>query len=295
MTERWAEATWVPATSDAGSFTGGGAKGLLHTTEGHRYADALSVYMRDGYWPHATLSYESGRFEAWQHLDLDVAGKALQHPATLICETNRDNVVQVEIVGSAERSYAHAHGLLYVEDFPVEYLAGISRWMRYVERVHGVPSVIIAPFGLPGTVRRLKCPEWHALSGWCGHCHVPGNTHTDPGALAVERLLAPTPIPPAPTPEEPMAMPRSIPDLKTPVGADGRVPHWAIDTQGNVYCWDRARQLKSLSAFTQTHPPIEDVAAHPSGDGVVLFGNDGHYEPASGVWARSTYTILVGM
>lgn len=91
-----------------------------------------------------------------------------------------------------------------------------------------------------------------------------------------------------------MAMPRSIPDPKVPVGADGRVPHWAVDRDGNIYCWDRARQLKSLSQLDPHHAPIEDVALHPSDDGLILFGNDGHFEPSTGVWARSTYVILVG-
>jgi hypothetical protein len=233
--ERFAEATWLPATSNAGPWTGGAAKGLLHTTEGGSFAGALSVYRAKGYWPHATLSFEGGRFQAWQHLDLDVAGKALEHPAGT-APTNTDHVVQVEIVGSAVRSWAQANRLLYVEDFPTAYLAGISRWMRYVEHVMGVQRCAVAPFGAPGTVRRLTVPEWHGTSGWVGHCHVPNNSHSDPGAIDIRTLLANV----APTEVKPMYQPALVLE---PVVADLACPTggaWCLSQSGAVYAWGGA-------------------------------------------------------
>jgi hypothetical protein len=30
--------------------------------------------------------------------------------------------------------------------------------------------------------------EWNAFNGWCGHQHVPENSHWDPGKLNIDHL-----------------------------------------------------------------------------------------------------------
>lgn len=127
---------------------------------------------------------------------------------------------------------------------------------------------------------------------WGGHYNCPGDP-IKAQRLDIIRAAFPVTVTPVVVGGTDMAMPRSISDLKVPADPMGRVPHWDVDKDGNIYCWDGARQLKSLSAFASSHPEIIDVFAHPSGDGMVLVGNDGRLE--NGEWAESTYTILVGM
>lgn len=108
--------------------------------------------------------------------------------------------------------------------------------------------------------------------------------------LYLQAAVAPTP-PPLP-PEAPMAM--VVIDPKAPADSHGRLPNWESDQDGNLYCWNGARQLRPLSSFAKVHPPIVAMLLEPTGDGVVLFGNDTHQEP-DGSWVRSTYKITVGM
>lgn len=146
--------------------------------------------------------------------------------------------------------------------------------------------------------RTVTCIEANTSAGTVGSQHdgqgVYRRTRSFDVVAGVGRPMFAEPVhTPVHTPQEPdMAMPRSIPDPKTPADPFGRRPHWEVDTAGNVYCWDGARQLKSLGQLVSTHPPIVDIALAPSGDGVVLFGADGRLE--NGVWARSTYEILAG-
>ena len=44
--------------------------------------------------------------------------------------------------------------------------------------------------GLTG-VGRMTDDEWNAFDGWCGHQHVPENTHWDPGKLDIDSMFAP--------------------------------------------------------------------------------------------------------
>jgi len=90
-------------------------------------------------------------------------------------------------------------------------------------------------------------------------------------------------------------MPITILDPKALPDAVGRQPNWEIDAKGDIYCWDGARQLKSLSQVARNFPAISGAVLHPSNDGVILFGADGHFERDRGEWGRSSYTILVGM
>lgn len=37
---------------------------------------------------------------------------------------------------------------------------------------------------------RMSVDEWKAFSGWCGHQHVPGETHWDPGGIDIDAILS---------------------------------------------------------------------------------------------------------
>lgn len=191
---------WYPAAiqqllADSGPYVGGPYRGVVHSTEGSSYAGAWGAYRATGDHPHLTVSYESGRFQAWQHLSLDRAASALVHPAGT--QTNRQSAVQIEIVGFA----AHA------DTFPRGLLDGLRDLMRWIEDHTGIkprsPQFLPYPQSAGANGVRMTAAEWLAFDGWCGHEHVVGNEHGDPGAIAVDYLLrrtGPTPSVPAPGP-----------------------------------------------------------------------------------------------
>ncbi len=161
-------ALWYPKASrsaiapvDGGSFVGGGRKGLFHTTEGSTAAGAISSYRQAGFWPSFTASFEGGTFRIWQHIPLNRAARALVNAPGGV-ETNRDDVVQIELVGFAAHPPS-APG----------YLAGIAEWMRWVEANFGVPrrstvrfEAYPASYGANNGVR-LSGSAWTSYSGWC--------------------------------------------------------------------------------------------------------------------------------
>lgn len=184
---------WYPvATKDefanSGGFLEGFAwRGVLHTTEGSSYAGARSVYAKSRVAPHFTVSFESGVFKVWQHIPLNKSARALAHPAGTV-ETNRARCIQIEIVASAATS-----GTLQRE-----YLNGIGKLMRWCETNTGIErralkfysdkeGIVLARDTSPV---RLSTPDWTKFSGWCGHQHVPFNSHWDPGDIDIDYLLS---------------------------------------------------------------------------------------------------------
>lgn len=276
---------WYPGAERAPvpGHAGGSGKMLAcspkvthHSTEGSSIDGALATYAETGDLPHFTDTFEHGRYEAWQHLPLDVAGSALEHrdgdP-----DTNRANAIQIEHVGFAATSSA----------WPDGYLAGIARLCRWIEAQTGCNRSCGLSFS-PGA-KRLSWPGWRAYNGHLGHMHVPGQNHTDPGAMNIARILDRTP---APLPKEDAMLVPVIDPKATPV--KGRIPNWETDEDGNMYAWNGARDLPPLSKIAPVHAPIVGIALEPGGDGVVLFAND-RTQDASGAWVRSTYKITVGM
>lgn len=194
MADWWSEAI-IDRGNDSGTYTDlGEPKGLLHTTEGKTYAGARQAYVLNNSWPHATVTFQAGIFRCYQHVPLSKPARALRNESGGV-QTNRDNVIQLEIVGTADRHNASTWGDQYVENFPQEYLDGIARWMRFVETNHRVPRRCTVKFirypesyGANGV--RLTGPQWDAYTGWLGHQHAPENTHGDPGLIDMVYLLA---------------------------------------------------------------------------------------------------------
>lgn len=199
--------------NNAGRYTQGSPKGLLHTTEGKTFAGALAAYRNNNSWPHFTVSYEKGFFQVWQHLDIVVAARSLKAGRNGV-ETNRNRVVQIEIVGTCDIRNKDSWGKQYVGNFPKGYLDGIKELMRWIERNHGVPrkwfakALIAYPFSY-GTNNgvRLSAEDWTLGSGWCGHQNAFNNLHGDPGLLNITYLL----LVPEPTPPKPPVPPTPVP------------------------------------------------------------------------------------
>jgi hypothetical protein len=192
------EATRKAAPVDGGSWTGGGRKGLLHTTEVKTASQTLASYRETNFWPHFTAAFERNRFQIWQHIPLDRAGRALGKVAGGV-QTNRAHVIQIELVGTADKGLAQTWDApdLYVERWSDEYLAGIAAWMRWVEESFAVPRRSTVrflrypeSFGASNP-NRLSAPDWTSYAGWLGHQHVPQQVHGhgDPGLIDIDALL----------------------------------------------------------------------------------------------------------
>ena len=182
---------------DAGPFTGGPMKGVLHTTEGNSWPD----YQGGTIAPHLTVRPDtaSKRLLVRQHIAFNRAAKSLRNRPGGV-ETNRDGVIQIELVGTCNPSQVGCYYWPRADSWALSDLASI---MRSVERATGirrkavsrwVPSPLSFGSGAP---QRMSLSAWDAWDGWCGHEHVPENDHGDPGALNVTWLVGPTadPVP----------------------------------------------------------------------------------------------------
>ena len=211
---------WHPGAQVIKGESGGSVidcppKGVLHTTEGASAAGAIGAYIAKNSWPHFTISFERGWTQLWQHLPIDTAARALRHPP-LTVHTNRANVIQVEIVGRAALA----------SSFPRAYLDGIASLMRWIGANAGVPRSSGVPWlAYPppsGQNVRMSKTAWLAYSGWCGHQHVPHNTHGDPGAIDIDYLLGSAPTVPPPVYDVEDATMKATYMEIGPLGEDGK-------------------------------------------------------------------------
>lgn len=184
----------VNADKLAGPYVGSPWRLVLHSTEGGSSVGAVAAYRNTGSWPHFTV--DPARRQRLQHYDTNTSARAMMHPVGLP-ETNKANAVQIEIVGFATQ----------MPDMPDDQLAWLAN--SVVAPIRGVaPFTLTAPLFVPypssygfGAAQRLSWAQWSTFNGICGHQHVPGNDHGDPGALNVTKLI--TSLSP-PKPEEDM-------------------------------------------------------------------------------------------
>ncbi len=169
---------------------------VLHTTEGR----TLPSYGGGGSAPNLTAvpDFANRRLKWYQHFRIDTSSRALVNLAGGV-ETNTNNVVQVELVGTCSPSTHADWGSaqhIYWPDAPDWALEGVADFLRWVNAQHGVP--LVGPklwnpypksYGSAGG-QRFTNAEWNAFRGICGHQHVAENSHGDPGALDFARLLA---------------------------------------------------------------------------------------------------------
>jgi hypothetical protein len=163
-------ATWLPISGSSGPHLGGPFKIVHHTTEGSTAEGALRAFANRRSDPHFTV--DSSRI--LQHIDTSEGARALVNEIGGV-QTNRDSAIQIELVG-----FAH------LPKDP-QALANVARLCRWIESVHGVAREW--PAGLPRQALNGRDPGghnrdaqvWDSRSGHYGHCHVPENTHWDPG------------------------------------------------------------------------------------------------------------------
>lgn len=165
---------------DAGTFTGGGWKLLWHTTESPWSAldSMVDVLRTKRAAPHLVIGGRAGREHPTvvQCVSFKRAGRALGNDASDGFQTNRANVIQVEICGYAGESHLW-------NDARYKALANLAKLV-----MHRVPIVNVAPqdFSKP---RRMGDVEFVKARGLVGHSMVPDNDHSDPGRFREGALV----------------------------------------------------------------------------------------------------------
>lgn len=185
---------WLPGAernlgNNAGSMDDDGSrKLLLHDTEGSTTAGAVGAYQTNNSWPHLTV--DCRRRKVQQHLPFNVAARALRNESSGV-QTNRDGryLVQIEIVGFANnRDGSMFSGLQDYDWFGREVVGPICRslgiplrstvqWPRYPDS-----------YG-KSAPQRLSGATWDAYEGILAHMHAPENSHGDPGAIDITRII----------------------------------------------------------------------------------------------------------
>lgn len=169
---------------------------VLHTTEGR----TLPGYSGGGSAPNLTAvpDFAARKLRWYQHFDIDRSSRALRNLAGGV-ETNTNNVVQVELVGTCDPTTHKKWGTaehIYWPEAPEWALQELAVFLRWLNREHGVP--LVGPGKWPayptsysnGGGQRMTGSAWNAFRGVCGHMHVPENDHGDPGAIDFPRLIA---------------------------------------------------------------------------------------------------------
>ena len=258
-------ALWFPGAdrsapgNDAGSFTGGPFKGVLHTTEGSTAAGAIAAYRSNNSWPHFTVTFEGGVFKVYQHLPINVAARSLKNLSGGV-QTNRDSAIQIEIVGKAADA----------PSFPDQYLSGIAGLMRWIESQTGIKPHAPAFKAYPGSYGaangvRIAPDAWDNFDGWCGHQHVPENDHGDPGLFPIEKVL----LHQTQASQPALRLANEVQAVRRPQGG-----YYLLGDDGGVFGCQGAPFFGSMGG----HPlaaPIVSMDVTPTGQGYVLIGADG--------------------
>jgi hypothetical protein len=190
LVARAAPLWYPPATRQSWGVDGGSIldgyrpKVTLHTTE----TVGFPSYSGGATAPHNTVGMLSGRVEWRQHVPYNRAARALRNPAGGV-QTNRANTIQLEIVWYSGR----------IRDLPAALYDAIAQWARWLEVNGWAPRTCSVKFTSTGAEpqrARLGPTAWNALEGYHGHEHVPENTHWDPDAIDIGRILTAEAQPP---------------------------------------------------------------------------------------------------
>lgn len=167
-----------------GSYVGGPFRGVLHTTESKDYTPSVTDYYGHSNPPHFTVAKKGKSVTTYQHYSIKVASRALRNAKGGV-QTNRQGAVQIEIAWTAKS----------IPSLPDDMKNELMSLIDWISQEAGIQK--IAPpfynshdgYG-PGAVSRMSFEEWTTFNGWCGHQHVPENTHWDPGPIDIDHLLA---------------------------------------------------------------------------------------------------------
>ena len=264
-------ATWLSGAKrqswgrDGGSFTTSPDKILLHSTE----TGSFPGYGGGASAPHFTIDLGNG--EVRQHSPMNRAARALRNASGGV-QTNRDGVIQIEIIGTCDKSFARKHGYPYLPDMTDE-MAGRLKWLlqKICAAIPAIPlTTSVAwksyPSSYGNSSVRMSNSQWTRYKGILGHQHAPENTHGDPGDLPMKRILGADAVKSGDHPAADRTTPSSVPDA--PLGlydkdGDGRtrVKDWQKDALG--YSGKRrtgisARTLKTTPRLCSSQIGVTD-------------------------------------
>jgi hypothetical protein len=193
--------------------------GVLHTTEG----TSLPSYSGGATAPNYTAvpDFRRKRLKWYAHFSDERSSRALRNNAGGV-ETNTLHVVQVELVGTCDPGTSAAwtkagRKHIFWPGAPDWALRDLALFIADMNRRHGIKISGPASWrAYPSSYgetnpNRFTFAQWRSFYGWCGHQHVPENSHGDPGNLpwaAVERLARGMQVGAEPIPSPPKRSPR---------------------------------------------------------------------------------------
>lgn len=173
--------------------------GVLHTTE----TTGLPGYNGGSTAPNYTAvpDFKAKRLRWFAHFPDERSSRALRNLGGGV-ETNTLNVIQVELVGTCDpgtrdRWRREGRAFIYWPEAPTWALRDLAHFVADMHRRHGIRiqgprgrwKAYPASYG-QGNANRFSFSQWRNFYGWCGHQHVPENSHGDPGALNWGRVEA---------------------------------------------------------------------------------------------------------
>lgn len=194
-----AKAQWLPGAirvpgESAGPHVTGARPGILHhTVEGSSTAGAVGAYRATRSWPTLTAEWTGTRLRVAQHMPLNLAARALEHPAGTP-ETNRAGFAQIEHVGFTDDAYRARVGAspsLHVSRWPAARWAAIGALCREIEAVTGCPastSIGLAKWRNPNGWRHDP-RAFVSYMGHSAHVFAPNNHHVDGTGFRIDLVL----------------------------------------------------------------------------------------------------------
>jgi hypothetical protein len=240
---------------------------LLHTTEGESIKGACSAYRLNNSWPHLTIDCMFGHdYTRCGHLDLEVAARSLRNLAGGV-ETNREGVIQIEVVGFA----AHPEDIDWWW-LGVNVVGPLCREMG-IPISSSVPWVAYpASYGLTAP-QRLSGAAWTFYRGILGHQHAPENLHGDPGRIPIAALLEAASGDTAPPDSEDLFTMGQYEDIMAAINALGARFGAAIVTCNESGAWYAVEGV-----WARLIPPGTDVSV----DVVTATGHNNLWPGSSG-------------
>jgi len=169
--------------------------GVIHTTEG----TSLPWYGGGATAPTATglPDFTQKRLVWTQHFPDTMSARALRNESGGV-QTNTQDCIQIELVGTCDKATSdswkkagRAH--IYWPAAPQWALDEVAEFVAYQYRVNKIrvegPEQIGESFrAYPASYgksasQRFSFDQWRNFKGWCGHQHVPENSHGDPGNI----------------------------------------------------------------------------------------------------------------
>lgn len=170
---------------------------VLHTTEGTSWPD----YSGGASAPTYTAMPQGDGLSWRQHFPETMSARALRNESGGV-ETNTLNCIQVELVGTCAPGTrdkwvkaGHRQGVdfVYWPEASDALLQSLAHFIADLHKRRGLklqaPKFLAYPASYGASPVRFSFAQWRRFYGICGHQHVPENSHGDPGALNIEKVL----------------------------------------------------------------------------------------------------------